>query len=196
MNGLTTLENKLVLAFPDAMNADAFYRFSRANPNLRMELNSNGEVEIMAGTGGKTGIIENEIAFQLTAWNRRSGLGKAFSPSTGFRLKNGSVRLSDGAWMRLDRWNALSPDDQQRFPPAPDFVVEVRSPSDDLNALKSKMDEWMQNGVALAWLIDPDAQTAYIYRQNGERLIVKGFHHSLSGEDVLPEFELRLGDLR
>ncbi|MCS6989285.1 MAG: Uma2 family endonuclease, partial [Chloroherpetonaceae bacterium] len=109
-------ENRLVIAFPDAMNADAFYRFSRANPNLRMELNSNGEVEIMAGTGGKTGIIESEINGQLRDWNRRSGLGKAFSPSTGFRLKNGSVRLSDGAWMRLDRWNALSPDDQERFP--------------------------------------------------------------------------------
>lgn len=186
----------MVIAFPEAMSDEMFYRFCRANPDLRMELNPKGEVEIMAGTGGKTGILENEITFQLTAWNRRAKLGKAFSPSTGFKLKSGSVRLADGAWMRLERWTALSKEEQEKFVPAPDFIVEVRSPSDELSALKEKMEEWLSSGVRLGWLIDPESETTYIYRQNGERLIVKGFDKTLSGEDILPNFELNLNELK
>lgn len=190
------VENKLVLAFPEAMNDEAFYAFCRANPDVRMELNPKGEVEIMAGTGGKTGLIENLINRRIGNWNEQTGLGVSFSPSTGFKLRNGAVRLADGAWMHRDRWNALRPDEQDRFVPAPDFIVEVRSPSDDLASLKDKMQEWLHSGVRLAWLIDPETETAYIYRQNSEPLVVKGFDKTLSGEDVLLGFELNLEELK
>lgn len=189
-------ERKLTLALPDAISDEAFYRLCRANQNLRIERNAKGEIEIMAGTGGKTAIIEAEIGRQLSEWNRQKRLGKTFGASGGFKLKNGSIRLADAAWMSNERWNALSPEEQARFVPAPDFVVEIRSPSDSLSDLQEKMREWIQNGARLAWLVNPQDETVFIYRENGDVAIVKGFDQTLSGDDVLPDFQLSLSDLK
>lgn len=190
------IHNKYVLSFPDKMTDDQFFRFCESNQNLRIERNEKGDIEIMAGTGGKTGMQEAEIGRQLGNWNSQTKLGVSFSPSTAFVLKSGAIRLGDAAWMSLERWNALTSAEQDKFIPVPDFVIELRSPSDSLSDLQEKMEKWIQSGVKLAWLINPEDETTYIYRENGERLIVKGLDKTLSGEDVLIGFELDLKELK
>lgn len=187
---------KFVLNFPQ-MTDDEFYLFCVSNDSLQIERNENGEIELMAAAGGQTGAYEFELQRQLGEWNKRKKFGIAFSPTTGFRLKSGAMRQPDVAWIRLDRWNALTAAEQEKFIPIPpDFIAELRSVSDALKPLQEKMEKWIENGVRLAWLIDPKEETVYIYRINGERIIVKGFDKKLSGEDVMPEFELELNDLR
>ena len=120
--------------------------------------------------------------------------GLVFSSSTGFHLPDDSIRVTNATWVSRERWETLSEWEQEKFPPiCPDFVIELLSPSDSLNATKTKMtDVWIANGCRLAWLIDPKTETKHIFRTNGEIQIVQGFDKLLSGEDVLVGFELRL----
>ena len=120
-----------------------------------------------------------------------------FDSSTAFRLADGSTRSPDAAWVRLDRWNALSEREQEQFPPlCPDFVVELMSATDTVPAAKTKMlDVWVANGCRLAWLIDPKTQQTHIFRANGEIQIINGFDQTLSGEDVLNGFLFNLSRL-
>jgi Uma2 family endonuclease len=190
------ISDKFTLSFPDKMTDDQFFRFCASNQNLKIERNENGEIEIMAPSGGTSGMQEAEIVIQLGVWNKRMKLGMTFSPSAGFSLPSGAVRHADAAWMSNERWNALTAKQQEKFIPAPDFVIELRSPSDTLSELQAKMKRWIDNGVRLAWLIDPIEEKTYIYRKNKKPVVVKGFDKTLSGEKVLPDFTFELKELK
>jgi Uma2 family endonuclease len=182
---------------PFRFNDDEFYDFCQQNTDLKLERLANGTIIVMPNTGGKTGIQNGELNFQAQVWNKQHKLGKVFDSSTAFRLPSGAVRSADVSFVGLDRWNALTDAEQEKFPPlCPDFVIELMSKSDTLRDAKAKMlDDWMENGCRLGWLIDPKTETIYIYRANGSIQINEGFGQRLLGEDVLPGFELDLTEL-
>ena len=132
---------------------EAFYQLCQANPDIKFERSAQGELIIMSPTGGESGRRSANITIDLGLWNRQTGLGYTFDSSTCFRLPNGAERSPDAAWIARSRWEALSAEDRQKFPPiAPDFVVELRSATDSLVTLQAKMQEYQDNGVRLGWL--------------------------------------------
>jgi Uma2 family endonuclease len=174
---------------------EQFFELCSANRDMRFERSAEGELIIMAPTGGGTGNKNAELGAELVIWNRQTLLGKVFDSSTGFKLPNGADRSPDASWVRLDRWNALTEAQRDRFIPlAPDFAVELRSKTDVLKTVQAKMQEYMDNGVRLGWLIDPSRNRVEIYRP-GQEVEVLESPVSLSGEDVLPEFQLNLNPL-
>ncbi|MBO1350863.1 MAG: Uma2 family endonuclease [Hormoscilla sp. GUM202] len=174
------------------LSPEQFAKICQANSNLRLERTATGELIIMPPTGGGTGKRNLKIAQQLANWADADATGVAFDSSTGFTLPNGSDRSPDGAWIPLEKWNALTTEQQEKFLPfAPDFAIELRSPSDSLTALQEKMKEYQENGTRLGWLIDRKNRQVEIYRQ-GEEKEVKINPATLSGEDVLPGFSLSL----
>lgn len=171
---------------------EAFYQLCLANPDLKFERSAKGELIVMSPTGGESGRRNAEIAIDLGLWNRETQLGYTFDSSTCFKLPNGAERSPDAAWIQRDRWDALSAEDQRKFPPlTPDFVIELRSATDNLSMLQSKMQEYQDNGVRLGWLINPQDQTVEIYRP-GRSVEIKEGITSISGEDILPGFSLDL----
>ncbi|MGI4741892.1 MAG: Uma2 family endonuclease [Janthinobacterium lividum] len=177
----------------NAMTEDEFYLFCRRNPELKFERRANGTIEFLDMTGGTTGRRNTKLISRLDRWAEEAGLGQVFDSSTGFRLPNGAVRSPDVAWVRTEAWQALTPEQQEKFPPiCPDFVVELASLSDSLADLASKLNEYSENGCRLAWLIDPKNETARIFRADGSVSVVKSFEETLSGEDVLPGFSFAL----
>ncbi len=142
-----------------------FFQLCKDNPELRLELTAQGELIAMSPTGSKTGLRNTVIIRQLAEWAERDGNGVTFDSSAGFSLPNGAQRSPDASWLRKARWQALSPDEQESFAPlCPDFVVELRSPSDAVEVLKSKMSEYLDNGAELGWLLDPQTKRVYVYR--------------------------------
>ncbi|MTJ51503.1 Uma2 family endonuclease [Anabaena sp. UHCC 0253] len=183
-----TLQIPKSLKFTD----DEFVEIVAANKDLRLELSAQGELSIMSPTGGETGDRNLELGGQVWFWNRQKGLGKAFDSSTGFKLPNGATRSPDVSWIKIERWNALTPETRKKFLPlCPDFVIELVSESDDLADTQAKMREYIANGLRLGWLINPKNQQVEIYRQNQEIEILQS-PQNLSGEDVLPDFILDL----
>jgi Uma2 family endonuclease len=175
-----------------ALTDKQFFQLCLDNRDLRFERNAQGDLVIMPPTGGITGNRNIEIAYQLQAWSRQSRTGIAFDSSTCFKLPNGANRSPDAAWISLDRWNALTSKQQEKFPPlCPDFVVELRSPSDNLTQLQQKMQEYLENGMKLGWLIDRATEQITIYRQ-GQPVEMIDQPQQLSGEDLLPGFILNL----
>ncbi len=184
---------------PLTLNLDAvyltdeqFYQLCQNNRELKFERGVKGELIIMSPVGGESGNREAELIIDLGVWNRQTGLGYTFSSSTIFKLPNGADRSPDAAWIRRERWEALTPEQRRKFPPiAPDFVIELRSATDNLEMLREKMREYLDAGVRLGWLINPQQQQVEIYRvgQEGE---VRNLPAELSGEDVLPGFSLSL----
>jgi len=171
---------------------EQFYALCQANRDLRFERSPTGELTIMSPAGSETGNRNAGIIAQLWFWNELSNLGLVFDSSTGFKLPNGADRSPDAAWIKLERWTALTPDQQQRFAPiCPDFVVELMSPSDNLIAVRVKLQEYLDNGIRLGWLINRDTQTVEIYRP-GQPVELLNKPTTLSGEDVLPGFNLKL----
>jgi Uma2 family endonuclease len=161
------------------------------NPEWKMERTSEGEIVFMSPTGGESGIRNSEIAFQLTAWARETG-GYAFDSSTLFRLPNGALRSPDASWIAANRWQQLSVDDRESYPPiTPDFVIELRSKTDRLVDLQDKMKEYSGCGVRLGWLIDPLLRQVHVYR-SGEVPVILDNPKSVAGEIVLPDFVLDL----
>ena len=176
---------------------DEFYEFCQQNDNVQLERNAHGEILIMAPTGGTTGDKSGEIVTELKLWNRQTHLGKVFDSSTGFILPNGATRSPDASWITQSRWEALSPEEQKKFPPlCPDFVAELMSESDVLKNAQRKMEEWMENGCQLGWLFYPDAEEVFIYRPNQAVEHLTGYNQSISGEPLLPGFLFDLGWLR
>jgi len=171
---------------------EQFEELAVANRDLRLERTATGELIIMPPTGGNTGKRNIDIAFQLQAWNRQAKLGVAFDSSTAFRLPNDADRSPDAAWVSQERWDALTPEQQETFPPlCPDFVIELRSKSDNMEPLRKKMQEYLDNGLRLGWLIDAKNKRVEIYRPNRELEVLES-PMSLSGEEVLPGFVLDL----
>jgi Uma2 family endonuclease len=171
---------------------EEFYRLCRENPEVNFERNVKGELIIMSPTGGETGNRNFEIYIDLGIWNRQTRLGVCFDSSTCFNLPKGGDRSPDVAWIKQERWDALTPEQKEKFPPiCPDFVVELMSPSDRLKATQDKMKEYLDNGARLGWLINCQNQTVEIYRQ-GQEVEVLQSPETLSGEDILPGFVLNL----
>ncbi|NEP31791.1 MULTISPECIES: Uma2 family endonuclease [unclassified Moorena] len=171
---------------------DQFYKLCRNNPEIKFERNAKGEVIIMSPTGGETGNHNAEIIIDLGIWNRKAKLGVCFDSSTCFKLPNGADRSPDVAWIKQQRWDALKPEQRQKFPPiCPDFVLELMSPTDRLTVTQAKMEEYLKNGVSLGWLINPQARQVEIYRP-GQVVEVLESPKTLSGEEVLPGFVLDL----
>jgi Uma2 family endonuclease len=176
------------------MNDEEFEAFCRENPGLRIEQDQFGNLSIMPPVSYESGNNESEPLIDLGLWNRKTKLGKVFSPSTMFTLPDGSKRMPDAAWVSLEKDALLSAKERKKFARiVPDFVIELRSPSDDIEALKDKMREvWIANGVRLGWLIDPEHQHAYVFRADGSAEILRDFDQKISGEQVLPGFEFDL----
>jgi Uma2 family endonuclease len=177
------------------MSEQEFYEFCRLNPDLSLELSSEGDLIIMPPTGGKSGIRNAILITRLTAWTLEDKSGQPFDSSTVFTLPNGAKRSPDFAWVANERWNALTEEEQERFPPlCPDFVVELRSRTDTLKNLRQKMEEYMANGAQLGWLIDPRERRVYVYRPGAA---VEGLDDPrvVSGEPVLGGLELELQEI-
>ena len=165
----------------------------------RMELTQDGELIVMSPTGGEAGRKNFNLYLDLGNWNRQMKLGEAFDSSTIFVLPNGARRSPDVSWIRLDKWNSLTLKEKEGFPPVvPDFVIELVSPSDLKNQryqdLQVKMQEYLDNGVKLGWLIEPAAKTVEIYRPSKQVEILNN-PQTLSGENVLPGFILDLSEI-
>ncbi|MDY7014228.1 MAG: Uma2 family endonuclease [Cyanobacteriota bacterium] len=174
------------------MTEEQFFAFCQLNRELRIERNARGDVIIMTPTGSESGNRNFSLTVQLGVWVERDGTGIGFDSSAGFTLPNGAVRSPDAAWIRRDRWTALSPEQRAKFAPiCPDFVVELRSPSDSLRSLQEKMQEYLDNGALLGWLIDRQNRRVYIYRPQREVEVLDN-PSTASGEDTLPNFTLNL----
>ncbi|MGB5714335.1 MAG: Uma2 family endonuclease [Waterburya sp.] len=174
------------------LSDEQFYQLCQTNENWRLEQTAQGELLIMPPVGAISGNRESEFNADVVIWNRQTQLGKVFSSSTIFSLPNGGKRSPDVAWIANQRWSALSSEEQERFARiCPDFVIELRSRTDSLTQLKEKMQEYLDSGLRLGWLINPQNQQVEIYRQHQEVEIVS-LPTTLSGEDVLPGFILEL----
>jgi Uma2 family endonuclease len=171
---------------------EQFYQLCKENPEIKLERNAKGELIIMPPTGGETGNKNSEINADFVIWNRQTKLGVCFDSSTCFKLPNGANRSPDFAWIRKERWDALTPEEQERFPPiAPDFVLELMSPSDSLEDAQTKMREYIDNQVKLGWLINRKTRQVEIYRQEKPTQVLDS-PTQLFGEDILPGFILNL----
>ncbi|NER47930.1 MAG: Uma2 family endonuclease [Symploca sp. SIO1A3] len=174
------------------LSNEQFYQLCQINENWRLEETAKGKLLIMPPVGGISGNRESDLNGFLWLWNRQTKLGKVFSSSTIFTLPNGGKRSPDVAWIANERWEALTPEEQEKFARiCPDFVIELRSRTDSLSQLQEKMQEYLNSGLRLGWLINPQKQQVEIYRQNQEMEIVK-LPTTLSGEDVLPGFVIEL----
>ena len=174
------------------LSDDQFESLVWANRDSKFELTATGELLIMSPTGGETGNRNFELYIDLGNWNRKKGLGKAFDSSTGFELPNGAKRSPDLSWITLEKWNALTPVQRRKFLPiCPDFVVELVSESDDLKEIEEKMQEYLDNGLGLGWLIIPKIRQVKIYRPQQTIEILES-PMFLSGESVLVDFILDL----
>jgi Uma2 family endonuclease len=189
---MTTLTLPLTVDLKQVhLTDEQFYQLCISNPELNIERNPAGGLILMSPVGGDSGNREMGLGGELYLWNKQAGLGKTFSSSTVFKLPGGGDRSPDAAWVALSRWQALTLEQRQKFPPiAPDFVIELRSRTDNLQTLQAKMQEYMDSGVRLGWLFNPQDQQIEIYRQ-GQDKEVRSLPTLLSGETVLPGFTLQ-----
>jgi Uma2 family endonuclease len=173
---------------------EQFFQLCQNNRDLKFERTTSGELIIMPPTGSSTSDRNADLTYQLRAWSRQNKLGKSFDSSGGFKLPNSAERSPDASWVKMERWNALSEAEKERFAPlCPDFVVEL-SPSDSLEKARAKMTEYIENGTRLGWLINREQQQVEIYRPNREVEILQS-PKTLLGEDVLPGFVLDLAEI-
>ena len=182
----------LTVSFPAIapMTREEFYRFCEANRDLHIEQTAEGEVVIMPPAFSDTGNRNFNITAYLWVWTEQDGTGLGFDSSSGFTLPNGAMRSPDVAWIKAQRWNALSDAEKSSFAPiCPDFVIELRSASDRLNGLQEKMKEYIDNGVLLGWLIDRKHRNVHIYRPNKAVEIIEE-PSVMKGDPELPGFSL------
>jgi Uma2 family endonuclease len=174
---------------------EQFFHLCQQNRDYQFERTASGELIIMPPTGSETSKRNIDLSYQLRAWSRQNNLGVAFDSSGGFKLPNGADRSPDASWVKKERWDALTPEQKDSFAPlCPDFVVELRSKTDSLKKLQEKMQEYIDNGARLGWLIDRQNQRVEIYRPGQDVEIIQN-PATLSGEDVLPGFVLDLAEI-
>ena len=174
------------------LTSQQFYELCRANPDWKLERTATGDLVIMAPTGGETGKKNANLLIRLGIWNEQFQLGVVFDSSTGFHLPNGADLSPDVAWVKLERWEALTSNQREKFPPlAPDFVIELMSPTDKLKLAQKKMQEYLDNGVKLGWLFNRKAKQVEIYRLGKPKEVLEQ-PKELLGETVLPNFVLKL----
>jgi Uncharacterized protein conserved in cyanobacteria len=188
---------RLTLNLPSihTLTDEQFFELCSENRDLQFEKTADGVLIIMPPTGGETGRRNVSILFQLETWSQQDKTGVTFDSSTCFKLPNGANRSPDGSWIQLERWQQLTPEAREKFPPiCPDFVIELRSKTDSLTTLQNKMKEYQQNGVKLGLLIDPIQKKVEIYRLNQPVEILQN-PDQLSGEDILKGFILDLNPI-
>ncbi len=176
------------------LDADTFFDLAQANQDLRMELSAEGDLIVMPPTGGNTGRRNFKFAMKFGQWAEENAQGEAFDSSTGFRLPDGAVRSPDTSWVSKAKLETLTHKQMEKYPPlCPDFVLELRSPTDRLEVVKEKMQEYMENGAELGWLIDPQEKRVYIYTADG----VEELEHpqEVVGTGVLAGFVLELAEI-
>jgi Uma2 family endonuclease len=171
---------------------EQFYKLCIQNPETQFERNCEGEILIMPPTGGETGKRNANLIVQLAIWNQQAKLGEVFDSSTGYKLPNGANRSPDVSWIQQERWDSLTSKQKEKFIPlAPDFVLELMSPTDYLVNTQAKMQEYLENEVKLGWLINPQAKQVEIYHL-GQQAKLLDSPQLISGEDILPGFVLDL----
>ena len=190
---MSVLEYPLTFNFEDVLLTDEqFYQLCLNNPELDIERSPQDLLIVMPPAGGEQGNRQSEFMADLGIWNRREQRGYVFSSSTIFKLPGGGDRSPDAAWIERSRWNQLTPKQKKKFPPiAPDFVLEIRSRTDKLATLQEKMQEYLDSGVRLEWLFNPQDQQVEIYRPD-QAVEVRSLPTTLFGEEVLVGFELDL----
>jgi len=177
------------------MTRAEFYAFCQANRDLRIERTATGDVIIMPPAFADTGNRNFNLAVQLGLWAEKDGTGLGFDSSAGFTLANGATRSPDAAWIKSERWNSLSEEEQASFAPIyPDFVIELRSASDTLKGLQAKMQEYIDNGVSLGWLIDRKNRTVYLYRPDQAPQVLDN-PEQICGDPELPGFALPMAKI-
>ena len=168
------------------MSDDQFYEFCRLNSELRIERTAEGDIIVMPPTGGETGRKNAKLLALFVNWDGVDNSGVSFDSSTGFILPNGATRAPDVAWVMKSRLATLTREQKQKFIPlCPDFVLELRSPSDSLASVKEKMEEYIANGAQLGWLLDPMNRSVSVYHSDG-RIDVLDDPETISGDPVLP----------
>jgi Uma2 family endonuclease len=173
---------------------EQFRELCRENRDIRLELTAKGELIVMPPTGWESGRRNSNLNLDLGLWNRQTGMGVVFDSSTGFILPSGAIRSPDAAWVASERLTALNPDPEGFLLLAPDFVIELRSASDRLKPLQDKMQEYIDNGVRLGWLLNPKDRAVELYRL-GKGIEVLQSPTEVSGEEVLPGFVLSLEEI-
>lgn len=177
------------------MSDTQFFEFCQANADYRFERTATGEIVILSPTGAESGNRNASLIVRLGIWAEQDGTGLIFDSSTGFTLPNGAVRSPDASWIQQSRWEAIPVEQRKKFAPiCPDFVVELRSETDDLTLLQGKMQEYINNGAALGWLIDPIEKQGYVYQPS---VAVQQLNNpaTLSGDPILPGFVLDLNKI-
>jgi len=171
---------------------EQFEALCRDNGDMKFEMSARGELIFVAPTGPESGWKNSELTADVTLWSRNDGTGVVFDSSTMFVFPNGAKRSPDVSWISKDRWEQIAKDERRKFTRlVPQFVIELRSPTDSLIATREKMEEYIENGVELGWLIDPENKSVHIYRGNGEVEILHD-PEIVSGENVLRGFELNV----
>jgi len=189
---LPEIDQPVRLRFERPMTDEELMRFCAANEMVRVERDANGELILMSPSGSGTGHKNSDLIYQLTGWARETNSGVTFDSNAGFTLPDGSMRSPDAAWIAWPRWNALSKEEQDGFAPiCPEFVIELRSPSDGLAELQAKMRLWVSNGAMVAWLVDPLRKTVEIYRAGREAEVLVG-GSAVEGDGVVAGFVLEL----
>lgn len=174
---------------------EQFFNLCQINSDLRLERTAEGDIIVMPPTGGETGTRNTSITGQLYVWTKQDGTGTAFDSSTGFSLPNGSDRSPDAAWISHARLAQLTAEQKKKFIPlCPEFVIELRSQSDDLAELQAKMEEYIANGARLGWLIDPEERRVFVYRPGAAVEELKNVTQ-VSGEPELAGFTLDLREI-
>ena len=177
------------------MSDEQFFLLCQQNRDLRFERTAEGDLIVMPPTGGATGNRNAEITRQVGNWTKANGTGAAFDSSSGFKLPNGADRSPDAAWVRRERLAALTQEQKEKFLPlCPDFVIELRSPTDNLEAGQAKMEEYIANGTQLGWLINPETRRVHVYRPGAQTEIMEQ-PASVAGDPILPGFTLDLREI-
>ncbi len=187
----------VVLHVPTAleMTQDQFFEFCQANRDLRIERTAEGDLLIMPPAGAETSHRNAGLTAVFYVWARKDGSGLVFDSSGGFKLPNGATRAPDVAWVARSRWDALAAEERKGFAPlCPDFILELRSPSDDLSTLQDKMEEYVANGAQLGWLIDPTSRRVHAYHDDGRVEILED-PAAVSADPTLQGFVLDLADV-
>jgi len=181
--------------FLKPMNDDEFFDFCQRHKDLRIEMQADGEIIIMPPTGSETGIKNFKLTGMFWTWVEKDGGGEGFDSSTGFVLPNGAKRSPDLSWIKSEKWNAIPKAKRKKFAPVcPDFVVELRSETDSLAKLQTKMEEYIENGAALGWLIDAEKRKVYVYRPKAEVEVLEN-PAEISGEPLHQGFTLNLKEI-
>jgi len=189
------IPRELIALTHRSVTPEQFEQLCSKYRDLRLELTSTGELIVMSGTGGQTGMCNADLTYQLRAWTKKDGTGVCFDSSTMFALANGARRSPDSSWVKRERWDRLTEQQQKSFPPiCPDLVVELRSSTDRLRTVCDKMVEYLENGALLGWLIDPFDFRVYVYRP-GHELVILDNPDTVSADPLLPGFTLNVMEL-